>query len=65
MGGIMCFSVSGKLRQMNIGESIVFCAENNEMTIRNACTRLRSKGVGEWKVKKMGSHSGYEVTRTA
>lgn len=65
MEGIMCFSVPSKLRQMGVGESIVFCAANNEMTIRNACTRLKSKGVGEWKVKKMASHPGYEVTRTA
>lgn len=65
MEGIMCFSVSGKLRQMNVGESIVFCAENNEMTIRNAATRLKSQKVGDWKVRKMADSLGYEVTRTA
>ena len=65
MEGIMCFSVSGKLRQMNVGESIVFCADNNEITIRNAATRLKSSGVGEWKVKKMNDRLGFEVTRTA
>lgn len=65
MEGIMCFSISGKLRQMNVGETIMFCADNNENTLRNACTRLSSQGVGRWTVAKRTDPRGYLVTRTA
>lgn len=65
MEGIMCFSVAGRLRAMNVGESIVFCADNSEQTIRNATSRLKSDGVGEWKVSKKGNRLGFEVIRIA
>ena len=65
MEGIMCFSVSGTMRQMSVGEKKVFCADNSEITIRNAATRLKGEGAGEWSVKKMANRLGFEVTRIA
>ena len=52
MKGIVCASVSGQLRKMDVGAEILFSASTNETTIRNACVRLKQTGVGEWKVRK-------------
>lgn len=62
-GIIHTINVSATLRAMKIGADI-FLSDVNENTLRNSCVRLRSAGVGAWKVDKQKDKS-FIVTRTA
>lgn len=55
-------NVSGSLRMMGAGECLVFPRDINEITIRNACTRLKNSIGQAYTVnrQKDGTHS---VTR--
>ena len=63
-GVIQTVNVSATLRAMDIGANVFFDSEVNEITLRNACTRLKSAQVGAWSVDKIGK-KGFKVTRTA
>lgn len=63
-GVIQTVNVSATLRAMEIGANVFFDSEVNEITLRNACTRLKSIKVGAWSVDKVGK-KGFKVTRTA
>lgn len=63
-GVIQTVNVSATLRAMDIGTSVFFDSEVNEVTLRNACTRLKATKVGAWSVDKDGKR-GFKVTRTA
>ena len=62
-GIIHTINVSATLRAMDVGADI-FLSDVNENTLRNSCVRLRSTGVGAWKVDKQKG-KGFIVTRTA
>lgn len=63
-GIIHTINVSATLRAMDIGANIFLDSDVNENTLRNSCVRLRSMGVGAWKVDKQ-KNKGFIVTRTA
>ena len=63
-GIIHTINVSATLRAMAVGANIFLDSDVNENTIRNSCVRLRSMGVGAWKVDKQ-KNKGFIVTRTA
>ena len=63
-GVIQTVNVSATLRAMSVGANVFFDSEVNEVTLRNACTRLKSTRVGAWSVDKIGKE-GFKVTRTA
>lgn len=63
-GVIQTVNVSATLRAMPCGTDVFFDATVNEITLRNACTRLKSTNVGAWSVDKCGK-DGFRVTRIA
>ena len=55
---------------MEVGQVIMLNPKTNETTIRNACSRLKKDGVGEWKCEKKFFEGtlkvqGYKITRIA
>lgn len=63
-GIIQVINVSATLKAMEVGANIFLDSDVNENTLRNSCVRLRSTGIGAWKVDKQGN-KGFIVTRTA
>ena len=63
-GIIHTINVSATLRAMAVGADIFLPSDVNENTLRHSCVRLRSTGVGAWKVDKQ-KNEGFIVTRTA
>ena len=61
-GVIQTVNVSATLRAMPVGANVFFDSEVNEITLRNACTRLKATKVGVWTVDKTGKE-GFWVTR--
>lgn len=61
---IQTVNVSATLRAMEVGGNVFFDSTVNETTLRNACVRLRTTGVGTWSVDKLGK-KGFKVTRVA
>lgn len=64
------YNATGYLRIMEIGQVVLLHPKTNEATIRNACSRLKKAGVGEWTcekkfIKGTDQIQGYKVTRTA
>lgn len=59
---IQTVNVSATLRAMDAGAKVRFDSTVNETTLRNACVRLRSTGIGTWSVDKIGKE-GFIVTR--
>ena len=51
---IQTVNVSATLRAMDAGAKVRFDSTVNETTLRNACVRLRTTGVGTWSVDKIG-----------
>lgn len=69
MNGIT-YKAAGFLRIMEVGQVVLLHPKTNEATIRNACSRLKKSGVGEWMCEKkfiQGTEriQGYKVTRIA
>jgi hypothetical protein len=63
-GVIQSISVSKTLKAMRVGADIFLNSDVNENTLRNACVRLKSVGIGAWVVDKQGN-KGFIITRTA
>ena len=64
------YNAAGYLRSMEVGQVVLLHFKTNEATIRNACSRLKKEGVGEWKCEKKFIEGtdrlqGYKVTRIA
>lgn len=69
MQGII-YRATGYMRVMEVGEVVLLHPNTNEATIRNACSRLKKSGVGEWKCEKKFVEGtlkvqGFRVTRIA
>lgn len=69
MNGIT-YKAAGFLRIMEVDQVVLLHPKTNEATIRNACSRLKKSGIGEWKCEKkfiQGTErlQGYKVTRIA
>ena len=53
-----------------MGDVMMLSAKVNETTVRNACSRLKKEGVGEWKCEKRFVEGtlkvqGFKITRIA
>lgn len=64
------YNASGHLRMMEVGQVTMLHPRTNETTIRNACSRLKKEGVGEWKCEKKFFEGtmklqGFKITRIA
>jgi hypothetical protein len=64
------YNAAGSLRSMKVGQVVLLHPLTKEATIRNACSRLKKDGVGEWSCEKKfvegtDKVKGYQVTRTA
>lgn len=64
------YNAAGYLRIMEVGQVILLHPKTNEATIRNACSRLKKEGAGEWTCEKKfiagtDKVKGYKITRTA
>lgn len=64
------YNVTRYLRHMIVGDVMMLSAKVNETTVRNACSRLKKEGVGEWKCEKRFIEGtvkvqGFKVTRIA
>jgi hypothetical protein len=64
------YNAAGYLRIMEVGNVVLLHPKTIEATIRNACSRLKKEGAGEWKCEKKFIEGtdrlqGYKVTRIA
>lgn len=64
------YNAAGYLRIMEVGQIILLHPKTNEVTVRNACSRLKKEGAGEWRCEKKyiagtSRLQGFKITRIA